>query len=68
MNNGITIWNGYPVHGDIKELDRIIESGLDLFLTAYRRLMTTRTFWAACYRSGNQLVIHLPYQPYKAGR
>lgn len=26
MNNGITIWNGYPVHGDIKELDRIIES------------------------------------------
>ena len=26
MNNGITIWNGYLVHGDIKELDRIIES------------------------------------------
>lgn len=26
MNNGITIWNGYPVHGDIKELDRIIKS------------------------------------------
>ena len=26
MNNGITIWNGYPVHGEIKELDRIIES------------------------------------------
>ena len=26
MNNGISIWNGYPVHGDIKELDRIIES------------------------------------------
>lgn len=26
MNNGITIWTGYPVHGDIKELDRIIES------------------------------------------
>ncbi|MDE6447679.1 MAG: hypothetical protein K2L35_05120 [Muribaculaceae bacterium] len=27
MNNGISIWNGYPVHGDIKELDRIIEWG-----------------------------------------
>lgn len=26
MNNGISIWNGYPVHGDIKELDRIVES------------------------------------------
>ena len=26
MNNGISTWNGYPVHGDIKELDRIIES------------------------------------------
>ncbi len=26
MNNEISIWNGYPVHGDIKELDRIIES------------------------------------------
>ena len=26
MNNGISIWNGYPVHGDIKELDRIIKS------------------------------------------
>ena len=25
MNNGISIWNGYPVHGDIEELDRIIE-------------------------------------------
>ena len=26
MNNEISIWNGYPVHGEIKELDRIIES------------------------------------------
>ena len=26
MNNEISIWNGYPVHGDIKELDCIIES------------------------------------------
>lgn len=26
MNNGITIWNGYPVHGDIEELDRIVEA------------------------------------------
>ena len=26
MNNEISIWNGYPVHGDIEELDRIIES------------------------------------------
>ena len=26
MNNGISTWNGYPVHGGIKELDRIIES------------------------------------------
>ncbi len=26
MNNGISIWNGYPVHGDIEELDRIVES------------------------------------------
>ncbi len=26
MNNGISTWNGYPVHGDIKELDRIIKS------------------------------------------
>lgn len=25
MNN-ISIWNGYPVHGDIKELDRLVES------------------------------------------
>ena len=26
MNNEISIWNGYPVHGDIQELDRIVES------------------------------------------
>ena len=26
MNNEISIWNGYPVHGDIKELDRINKS------------------------------------------
>ena len=25
MSNEISIWNGYPVHGNIKELDRIIE-------------------------------------------
>ncbi len=26
MSNEISTWNGYPVHGNIKELDRIIES------------------------------------------
>lgn len=26
MNNEISTWNGYPVHGDIKELDCITES------------------------------------------
>lgn len=26
MNKKISIWNGYPVHGDVKELDRIVES------------------------------------------
>ncbi|MDE6097827.1 MAG: hypothetical protein K2G24_02960 [Muribaculaceae bacterium] len=26
MNNGISTWNDYPVHGEIKELDRIVES------------------------------------------
>jgi len=26
MNNEISIWNGYPVHGDSKELEGIIES------------------------------------------
>ncbi|MDE6071656.1 MAG: hypothetical protein K2G53_03790 [Muribaculaceae bacterium] len=26
MNNEISIWNGYPAHGDIQELDRIVES------------------------------------------
>lgn len=24
--NEISVWNGYPVHGDVKELDRIVES------------------------------------------
>ena len=26
MTKKISEWNGYPVHGDVKELDRIIES------------------------------------------
>lgn len=26
MDNEISMWNGYPVHGDAKELDRIIAS------------------------------------------
>lgn len=26
MNNEISIWNGYPIYGDIKELDSIVES------------------------------------------
>lgn len=26
MNYEISIWKGYPVHGDIKELDHIVES------------------------------------------
>ena len=26
MNNEISMWNGYPVHGNAKELDRIIEN------------------------------------------
>ena len=26
MNNKISNWNGYPVHGDTKELDSIVES------------------------------------------
>ena len=29
MNNGISIWNGYPVHGDIKELDRMAKNARD---------------------------------------
>lgn len=26
MNNEISIWNGYPIHGDVKELAPIVES------------------------------------------
>lgn len=26
MDNEISIWNGFPVHGDVKELDIIVES------------------------------------------
>ena len=27
MNTKLSDWNGFAVHGDIKELDKIIESG-----------------------------------------
>ena len=32
MTKKISEWNGYPVHGDVKELDRIIESDHDINL------------------------------------